>query len=146
MNDNETRESDGKSSPVWEREKEFTKEINRGKWTEKLAVVVAISDHDPFYRYSVRCGVLREKDGETSLFPFVNPFVKNQQFGKAVVDESLLEMTELLRQAHQWILEDAQAEADCWIDEHQSKPVSQETVPRELPRQPARRRDEHVAR
>lgn len=145
-NSDETRETDNKT-PVWERTHEIKKSVSRGKWEEVFAAVIAISDHEPFYRYSVRCGVLRTKDGETNLFPFCNPFIKGQQFGTSVVDESLLIMADLLRQAHEWIVEDAQAEAEGWVkeqrgDKPKSKPVSMENV---APVRTVRRLAEHVS-
>lgn len=104
--------SENQTGVMWTRAKEFTREIQRGRHTERLAVVVAKSDQYPFPRYSTKMGALRtNKENQLELFPFINPFVTEQVTGESVVDESLLIVAGLMQEAHSWIKEDADEEA-----------------------------------
>lgn len=108
--------SDGGSKIVWSRHKQFTREIDRGKYRETLAVLVSLSDHHPFRRASFKMGVLKERDGEVELFPFINPFCTNMHLGTPNVDESLLIIAGLMQEAHEWLKEFAAMESARYVE------------------------------
>lgn len=106
---------------VWTRHKTFTRDIDRGKYTEKLAVVVSLSDHHPFPRPSFKMGVLKDRDGEEELFPFINPFLTNMHLGTPTVDDSLLIVAGLMQDAHEWLKDYAANTSADYVDEKRER-------------------------
>lgn len=124
--------------PVWTRVKEFKREINRGKYYEQITLAIATSDASPFPRYSVRTGVLKDpRDGEDGddmvLFPFINPFVLGQATNETHVDDSLLILAGLCREAHDWVVQHAEniaADYQQWNAERGQRTERVEETPR----------------
>ena len=106
----------------WRMAKEFRAEIDHGRYSETIFVMVNKSDRKPFPEYTFRFGTVRnEGTQDERVIPFIGLSVYDQHLMKPELGVGADLLIEMIGEAKAWILEDAIQVAENYSKSQESE-------------------------